>query len=146
MPLQFLCLGLALGAFGCTRSNGLAIDDDGGCGLDCVDLAVGDGGSAGDLRRRDGGPVVDLAKPPPPADLSGISCVPSCNHCQTGVCCPGGVNACCGPGEWCDSSGQCRCGQATACTKGDVCSSGGPIGGPGMCGSICCGASGPCPL
>ena len=118
---------------GCTRSNGLAISGDGG-----------------------GGSSTDMAAPP--ADLFGIDlrgadlsvppvCVPTCNHCTTGgACCPGGVNGCCGAGEWCDANGQCRCGQNAACPSSNpICAAGGAIGGS-MCGSICCGGTSPCPL
>ncbi|HEY7954028.1 MAG TPA: hypothetical protein VII38_02010 [Polyangia bacterium] len=142
-----LAFALACAA-GCTRSN-LSIDGDGGDCLNCnTDLAVHhDGGD-----HHDG--AIDLSRPGrdlsrPAEDLSGPrTCVSTCSHCGSGgACCPGAPNGCCASGEWCDN-GKCRCGQNEACTQGDICATAGPIGGPGtsQCGSICCGATGPCPL
>jgi len=72
------------------------------------------------------------------------SCAPTCDRCL-GVCCGAG---CCAPGEWCDTSGAtevCRCNNGDACTNGQTCSA--SLGGPGICGTICCGGGGnPCPV
>jgi hypothetical protein len=79
-------------------------------------------------------------------DMGGRSCAATCNRCVNGVCCG---NACCGVGEWCDTSTlTCRCGDHAACTNGNTCQRGGPIGpGEGFCGTLCCGSAGsPCPL
>src|SRR5262252_3224403 len=73
------------------------------------------------------------------------SCAPSCTLCMTGACCGTG---CCASGEWCDQSGAtpvCRCGNGAACTNGLMCAA--SLGGPGICGTICCGGAGnPCPV
>jgi hypothetical protein len=61
------------------------------------------------------------------------------------ACGPSGScgGASCGVGEAC-VEGVCMCGTNPACAVGDMCAAPGPVGGDG-CGSICCGASGPCP-
>lgn len=66
-------------------------------------------------------------------------CAPS-GGCPSGPAC--GV-FCCDQGERCENN-MCRCGTNAACTAGNSCEAAGPIGGD-ACGSICCGASGPCP-
>jgi hypothetical protein len=66
-------------------------------------------------------------------------CLPS-GGCAAGPKC--GL-ACCRSGEHCENN-VCRCGNQSACGVGDGCEAAGPIGQDG-CGSICCGASGPCP-
>lgn len=72
-------------------------------------------------------------------DADPASCAPS------GVC-PEGPECgafCCGRGELC-AGGTCVCGSRAACGAGDACEAAGPIG-QDACGSVCCGASGPCP-
>jgi hypothetical protein len=67
---------------------------------------------------------------------------PQCPRCALGACCGA---TCCGPGERCDTSGatpQCRCGASAACTAPAHCAS--AIGGPNICGFICCSAN--CPI
>ena len=68
---------------------------------------------------------------------------PSCTRCTTGACCG---SSCCGPGEWCDTSGAtpvCRCFSSNACPSGEKCAS--SLGGANICGAICCMGSG-CPV
>ena len=67
------------------------------------------------------------------------ACAPT-QGCAEGPACGG---LCCDTGERCEN-GVCMCGQNAACGTGDNCEAAGPIGGD-QCGSICCGASGPCP-
>jgi hypothetical protein len=64
----------------------------------------------------------------------------------TGICVDGPRcgDVCCDVGEAC-LDGACSCGGGMACAPGDTCVSGGPVGGD-VCGSFCCGESGPCPL
>ena len=71
--------------------------------------------------------------------IDGTSCAPA-NGCATGPMC--GLT-CCTQGHRC-VNGACRCGMNMACGVGDSCEAPGPIGGD-SCGSICCGATGPCP-
>ncbi|HJZ88564.1 MAG TPA: hypothetical protein VKN99_25500 [Polyangia bacterium] len=91
------------------------------------------------------------------ADDPRDSCDPSHggSNC-TGVCvsCAGGGVSCgattCHPGEWCDSyfssPPACKCGnRGAACTNGDSCQRAGPVT-EDLCGVLCCGVSGPCPL
>jgi hypothetical protein len=128
---------LVMALAGCTRENGLFIGDDGGGG--------GDGGGARDMACKgcdlaglDLSTPPDLRMPPDLAAMCGAS-----GGCPTGPSC-GGI--CCAAGERCDN-GTCHCGSAAACVVGEICATGGPIGGPGMCGTICCGGAGnPCPL
>ena len=72
------------------------------------------------------------------------ACAATCNRCAAGVCCG---SACCGAGEWCDSSGAaptCRCGGGDACTGGNTCNA--PTIDPGNpCGVVCCSGSA-CPV
>jgi hypothetical protein len=72
-------------------------------------------------------------------DGAPASCGPSAG-CTTGPSCGG---ACCKQGERCDN-GTCMCGMNAACPVGDTCEAAGPLGND-TCGSICCGATGPCP-
>src|SRR5258706_9566995 len=72
-------------------------------------------------------------------DANPASCAAS-GGCPSGPAC--GL-LCCKQGERCDN-GTCKCGMAAACGANDSCEAPGPIGG-NACGSICCGASGPCP-
>jgi hypothetical protein len=51
---------------------------------------------------------------------------------------------CCDVGERCVND-ACMCGSNPGCGSGDMCASPGAQGSD-SCGSICCGASGPCPL
>jgi len=74
----------------------------------------------------------------PPPDAPG-ACAPS-RGCPAGPACGG---RCCHVGELC-VDGACTCGGQPACTNGDTCQPVGP-GSADMCGSICCGVSGPCP-
>ena len=64
--------------------------------------------------------------------------------CTTGPSCG---SACCGPGEWCDTSGAapvCRCGSGAACSGSNTCNA--PvINTANSCGVICCTGSG-CPV
>lgn len=76
---------------------------------------------------------------PPGVDANPASCAPS-GGCPNGPVCD---TSCCGPGERCNN-GTCVCGPNPACGAGDSCEAAGPIGGD-ACGSICCGATGPCP-
>ncbi|HVV87214.1 MAG TPA: hypothetical protein VHE35_29440, partial [Kofleriaceae bacterium] len=73
-------------------------------------------------------------------DAGRATCTPA-GGCALGPPCG---NRCCGAGEHCEA-GECRCGGRPACMVGDHCAAPGPIG-DNACGSICCGASGPCPL
>jgi len=71
-------------------------------------------------------------------------CLPICDRCADGPCCG---SACCGAGEWCDTSGAtpvCRCGSGDACTGADTCNA--PTVNPtNPCGVICCSGSS-CPV
>ncbi|HXT95669.1 MAG TPA: tail fiber domain-containing protein [Polyangia bacterium] len=68
----------------------------------------------------------------------------TCSRCPSAVCCG---STCCGPGEWCDTSGTapiCRCGGGDACTDGNSCSA--PVvNTSNPCGVVCCQGSG-CPV
>jgi hypothetical protein len=68
------------------------------------------------------------------------TCLPDSDHGCAGPYC-GGV--CCGFGEQC-VNGQCKCGGNPACVGGNSCQTGLP--NETQCGSICCGATGPCPI
>jgi hypothetical protein len=136
-------LVLIVGLVGCTRSNGLYIGDDGGGG-------GGSDGGSDDLASCGGcadAATLDLSKPPhdlsmPPKDLNGAMCGAT-GGCPTGPLCG---TTCCGTGQRCDGN-TCKCGSNAACAVGEICSAGGPIGGTGQCGTICCGGVGnPCPL
>jgi hypothetical protein len=119
--LFILCVGVALGA----------------CGHDALPGPGGSGGAGGDMA------AVDLATP---GGGGPHVCSGSCAACNggNGVCCG---NACCPSGEWCDSATlTCRCGERDGCKNGQFCASGGPVGQPGTCGIVCCGAGVPCPL
>jgi hypothetical protein len=68
---------------------------------------------------------------------------PTCG-CSTGPCCG---SACCGAGEWCDTSGAapvCACGSITACTGLDTCNAP-TVNAGNPCGVVCCTGSG-CPV
>jgi hypothetical protein len=65
-------------------------------------------------------------------------CEPS-GGCPSGPACDA---TCCKSGERC-VSGVCMCAGHAACTLGDMCTS--PIVSQDGCGSVCCGATGPCP-
>ncbi len=67
------------------------------------------------------------------------ACAPTLG-CPAGPACNG---LCCGAGERCNN-GTCACGPNAACGANDGCEAAGPIS-QDQCGSICCGASGPCP-
>ena len=71
---------------------------------------------------------------------TGTACAPD-GSCSEGPECNG---ECCGVGEACTPNG-CSCGGGPRCGQGDFCSRGGPAGDD-FCGTVCCGASGPCPL
>lgn len=73
-------------------------------------------------------------------DASPFACAPA-GGCPNGPVCGG---LCCGTGEKCVGD-VCACGTGPVCTTGNSCEAAGPIG-TDACGSICCGASGPCPL
>jgi hypothetical protein len=76
-----------------------------------------------------------------PGDGGVRTCLPS-GGCTTGPRCG---TWCCNSGEACDTSTTtCKCGAGAACTGGNQCM-GGPVSTDG-CGTVCCGASGPCPL
>ena len=75
-----------------------------------------------------------------PADANPMTLCQPTGTCTTG---PGCGAICCAAGEQC-VSGTCMCGTAAACGDGDTCEAAGPLGGD-LCGSLCCGASGPCP-
>ena len=72
-------------------------------------------------------------------DASWLSCLPS-GGCPSGPACN---FVCCDQGERCNN-GTCVCGTGAACGSGDSCQAAGPVG-TDACGSVCCGASGPCP-
>ena len=107
-----------------------------GVGLTCVngvcsaanaDLAGADlsGGGGGDMAHA----VPDLASSPDGAS----PCSPNGNCTQGPLC----GDACCGPGQYCDSTGinpQCSCGGGPACPSGSSCVSNIPV----ACGSVCC--------
>jgi hypothetical protein len=78
-------------------------------------------------------------------DMAGRDCNSFCNRCQFGPCCGA---ACCNQGEYCDPvTTTCKCGDGAACTGGNFCATGGPVGpNQSACGSLCCGATLPCPL
>ena len=66
--------------------------------------------------------------------------------CTADIACPAGPACggyCCNAGEKCVNE-VCTCGGNAACMPGDQCAAPGPVGGD-VCGSICCGKSGPCP-
>jgi hypothetical protein len=76
-----------------------------------------------------------------------IACVDAGpRSCVAENTCPGPIcgDLCCGAGEHCGPINDCRCGDGPACNDGDTCEAAGPVGEDG-CGSVCCGASGPCP-
>jgi len=87
------------------------------------------------------------------ASCTKLACADAGADADPGFCgatggCPQGAGpacgaVCCAIGERCDN-GVCKCGSLPACGAGDNCEAPGPIGGD-RCGSICCGASGPCP-
>jgi len=136
-----------LGAGGCTLYNG-----SGGCDWNGRHYQVGDifpkGDGCNTCQCQEGGDVVctvtacvDGGAPdagPLPDALP--ACAPS-GGCQDGPACG---NGCCGAGEQCVND-TCMCGGNAACTGGDTCSPVGPGGGD-LCGAVCCGVSGPCPL
>jgi hypothetical protein len=98
-------------------------------------LLVGCGSSS----RPDANPATFDARPiDAPADDAPL-CAPS-GGCPSGPVCGA---SCCNAGEQC-MSGVCMCSTVAACGVGDVCAAAGAQR-PDMCGSICCGASGPCP-
>ena len=70
--------------------------------------------------------------------LDGLSCLPA-GGCMTGPQCG---NTCCASGESC-VAGTCTCGGKAACTMGNMCVS--PLAMMNGCGTLCCGATGPCP-
>jgi hypothetical protein len=137
----------ALLALGCGGS--LARDDAGATGLGGASGAAGGGGgstggsvagtsgsggtdgSAGNAAGGSGGSAPD-----------GGTCpwTPTpCAQCDTGLSCCGG--ACCGPGEWCDTSGgtpTCRCGSSAACPGGISGSCTGHALNPTSCDRFCC--------
>jgi hypothetical protein len=73
-------------------------------------------------------------------DASALSCA-AFGGCPEAPAC-GAV--CCKRGEHC-VNGTCQCGTRAACGSGDLCEAPGPVTSD-RCGSLCCGASGPCPL
>ncbi len=75
-----------------------------------------------------------------PVDANPATQCQANDTCTTGVGC-GAI--CCHAGERCEL-GACHCGTGSACGAGDSCAAAGPLGGD-ACGSICCGATGPCP-
>ncbi len=111
-----------------------------GCGDDddaaTIDAAVFDAaaGQTDAPRAVDAGGVDALID----RDAHSADCLPS-GDCGGGPAC-GPI--CCDVGERC-VAGECKCGGADACGAGDVCTSG-PQPKDG-CGSVCCGASQPCP-
>jgi hypothetical protein len=72
-------------------------------------------------------------------DANPLSCGAS-GGCPEGPACGA---SCCKRAESC-VNGTCQCGTKPACGSGDSCETVGPIGG-NRCGTLCCGASGPCP-
>lgn len=68
------------------------------------------------------------------------SCLPDSDHGCAGPYCNG---TCCGFGEAC-VNGTCQCGGQSTCVGGNSCQSGLP--NETQCGSVCCGAIGPCPV
>jgi len=127
----------------------MACGDDGGgnaqtCRYQDHDYAVGETWPAGDNCNDCTCTATGFectARPcaaPPDADPT-IACHPS-GTCANGPACGA---SCCASGERCEG-GTCLCGTSPACGAGDTCEAPGPLGGD-ACGSICCGASGPCP-
>jgi hypothetical protein len=74
------------------------------------------------------------------ANPVGDVCAGDSSHTCPGPFCNG---QCCGAGERCTQNG-CACGSGAPCQDGDACATGGPIS-DNSCGTVCCGASGPCP-
>lgn len=128
-------------------------------------VACTEHGKGGGVCRDDGGRVVQKGQTIPAGDgcnsctctATGLACTDaSCidggffdgpmavcgasGGCPSGPVCGG---QCCQAGEKC-VGGTCMCGSGSACTGGNFCASGGPISMDG-CGSVCCGATGPCP-
>jgi hypothetical protein len=68
------------------------------------------------------------------------TCTPDSNNGCTGPMCNG---SCCGAGESCTPNG-CSCGGGPACTDGNTCQAG--LVMENQCGTLCCGATMPCPL
>lgn len=101
-----------------------------GSGVECTNASCSDAGV--DAAAIDAG--LDAS-----VDAKPATCEPN-SSCTTGPLCG---TKCCNAGERCDN-GTCYCGTGPACGIGDRCESAGPIS-DNNCGTICCGASGPCP-
>jgi hypothetical protein len=117
--------GMGSGGHGGTGAGGGGTAGHGGAGGHGGTGGTGSGGSAG--------------------GQGGHQCAPdSTCGCSTGPCCG---SACCGAGEWCDTSGAapvCRCGSITACTGLDTCNAP-TVNASNPCGVVCCTGSG-CPV
>jgi hypothetical protein len=119
---------------------GLAIGLTSACGSV---TASSDGGTGGSVAGGHGGGATGSGGSA--GGQSGHQCTidPSCS-CTTGPCCG---SACCGEGEWCDTSGAapvCRCGSGNACADGNTCNA--PvINTINPCGVVCC-MGGGCPV
>ena len=125
-------------AFGCSSHDAAP------CAYNGHTYALGDEYPAGDgcnscTCTADGSSCTKRACSDAGVDANPMSCAAS-GGCPQGPAC--GVY-CCGFGEKC-VLGACKCGSAAACGQGDQCEAPGPIGGD-ACGSLCCGATGPCP-
>jgi hypothetical protein len=117
--------GGATGTAGTVGTGGAGAGGQGGRGGHGGTAGTGSGGSAG--------------------GQGGHQCTidPSCS-CTTGPCCG---SACCGAGEWCDTSGAapvCRCGSNNACTGSNTCNAP-TVNTANPCGVVCCMGSG-CPV
>jgi len=112
--------GVGSGGGGATGGAAAGTAGSGGTGGSAGNAAAGAGGSAPD------GGICPWTPTP-------------CAQCDTGLSCCGG--ACCGPGEWCDTSGSaptCRCGSGAACPGGISGTCTGHALNPTSCDRFCC--------
>jgi hypothetical protein len=117
---------------------------DGACLFNGTRHAIGDVFPAGDncnsCECTSSGPVcTERVCTDAGVDATPAACGAS-GGCPQGPAC-GAV--CCRTGERC-VGGVCRCGTLPGCGSGDTCEAAGPVG-TDLCGSVCCGVSGPCP-
>ena len=117
---------------------------DGACVYHGTSYALGDVFPAGDncnscTCTANGPTCTGLACVDGGVDANPMSCGAS-GGCPEGPVCGA---LCCKSGERC-VNGTCQCSTRAACTGGDRCEGVGPVGND-ACGSVCCGASSPCP-
>jgi hypothetical protein len=109
---------------GCGAAGASCSDDASCCSGSCIDRSANGVGQCSVLADGD----MTLAY----SDMANVPhvCNSTCSTCP-GPCCG---NACCQPGEWCDTAtSTCHCGTGPACYESYICV-GGPIGG---CGTMC---------